>query len=234
MSSRRNRTGNRVEKKRKKQPRLTPVAKKPQVLSWDDLAGIAKHAAKLLGYTYAHYEYFKQNRKEFIEKNTIAREGMDGLAKMIKDHAEQLQKLAYTHTQRDENGEFIVIDGKAKLKTGKFKTPDEGFEASQIVLEYQNEMEGIEPLFDTVLPEVASTLGLPKDVIDQLLDVSETNKKVMSNVTGKLDKSYTEYNKTFSNFKQEQTELLAELDERIKKNEEDENGGERPTEQPAE
>ena len=56
----------------------------------------------------------------------------------------------------------------------------------------------------------------------------------MSNVTGKLDKSYTEYNKTFSNFKQEQAELLAELDERIKKNEEDENGGERPTEQPAE
>ena len=134
-------------------------------------------------------------------------------AKLLADHAEQRKKLALTHTELDEKGKPIVIDGKAKLKRGKFKTDDEGVIASQIVLEYQNEMEGIEPLFDTVLPEVASKLGVPKELLEQLDTIRETNANVMHNVTGKIQTQYERYTDTVQKFQEEQAKLLKEIEE---------------------
>lgn len=211
MSTRKNRHGVVTEKKRNK--KHVPMVKKTKVLSWDDLTKIAQESAKLLGYTYAHYEYFRTNRAKIIEENLDAKESMTGLAKMLADHAEQLKKLALTHTELDEEGKPIVIDGKAKLKRGKFKTDDEGVIASQIVLEYQNEMEGIEPLFDTVLPEVASKLGVPKELLEQLDTIRETNANVMHNVTGKIKTQYERYTDTVEKFKEEQAKLLKEIEE---------------------
>lgn len=219
MSTRKNRHGVVTEKKRNK--KHVPMVKKTKVLSWDDLTKIAQESAKLLGYTYAHYEYFRTNRAKIIEENLDAKESMTGLAKMLADHAEQLKKLALTHTELDEEGKPIVIDGKAKLKRGKFKTDDEGVIASQIVLEYQNEMEGIEPLFDTVLPEVASKLGVPKELLEQLDTIRETNANVMHNVTGKIQTQYERYTDTVQKFQEEQAKLLKEI-------EEVQNGGEQP------
>ena len=219
MSTRKNRHGVVTEKKRNK--KHVPMVKKTKVLSWDDLTKIAQESAKLLGYTYAHYEYFRTNRAKIIEENLEAKESMTGLAKMLADHAEQLKKLALTHTELDEKGKPIVIDGKAKLKRGKFKTDDEGVIASQIVLEYQNEMEGIEPLFDTVLPEVASKLGVPKELLEQLDTIRETNANVMHNVTGKIQTQYERYTDTVQKFQEEQAKLLKEI-------EEVQNGGEQP------
>lgn len=219
MSTRKNRHGVVTEKKRNK--KHVPMVKKTKVLSWDDLTKIAQESAKLLGYTYAHYEYFRTNRAKIIEENLDAKESMTGLAKMLADHAEQLKKLALTHTELDEEGNPIVIDGKAKLKRGKFKTDDEGVIASQIVLEYQNEMEGIEPLFDTVLPEVASKLGVPKELLEQLDTIRETNANVMHNVTGKIQTQYERYTDTVQKFQEEQAKLLKEI-------EEVQNGGEQP------
>ena len=198
MSTRKNRHGVVTEKKRNK--KHVPMVKKTKVLSWDDLTKIAQESAKLLGYTYAHYEYFRTNRAKIIEEN-------------LADHAEQLKKLALTHTELDEEGKPIVIDGKAKLKRGKFKTDDEGVIASQIVLEYQNEMEGIEPLFDTVLPEVASKLGVPKELLEQLDTIRETNANVMHNVTGKIQTQYERYTDTVQKFQEEQAKLLKEIEE---------------------
>lgn len=197
------------------------MVKKTKVLSWDDLTKIAQESAKLLGYTYAHYEYFRTNRAKIIEENLEAKESMTGLAKMLADHAEQLKKLALTHTEKDDEGNPIIVDGKAKLKRGKFKTDDEGVIASQIVLEYQNEMEGIEPLFDTVLPEVASKLGVPKELLEQLDTIRETNANVMHNVTGKIQTQYERYTDTVQKFQEEQAKLLKEI-------EEVQNGGEQP------
>ena len=211
MSTRKNRHGVVTEKKRNK--KHVPMVKKTKVLSWDDLTKIAQESAKLLGYTYAHYEYFRTNRAKIIEENLEAKESMTGLAKMLADHAEQLKKLALTHTELDEKGKPIVIDGKAKLKRGKFKTDDEGVIASQIVLEYQNEMEGIEPLFDTVLPEVASKLGVPKELLEQLDTIREINANVMHNVTGKIQTQYERYTDTVEKFKEEQAKLLKEIEE---------------------
>lgn len=211
MSTRKNRHGVVTEKKRNK--KHVPMVKKTKVLSWDDLTKIAQESAKLLGYTYAHYEYFRTNRAKIIEDNLEAKESMTGLAKMLADHAEQLKKLALTHTELDEEGNPIVIDGKAKLKRGKFKTDDEGVIASQIVLEYQNEMEGIEPLFDTVLPEVASKLGVPKELLEQLDTIRETNANVMHNVTGKIQSQYDRYTDTVQKFQEEQAKLLKEIEE---------------------
>lgn len=211
MSTRKNRHGVVTEKKRNK--KHVPMVKKTKVLSWDDLTKIAQESAKLLGYTYAHYEYFRTNRAKIIEENLEAKESMTGLAKMLADHAEQLKKLALTHTELDEKGKPIVIDGKAKLKRGKFKTDDEGVIASQIVLEYQNEMEGIEPLFDTVLPEVASKLGVPKELLEQLDTIRETNANVMHNVTGKIQTQYERYTDTVQKFQEEQAKLLKEIEE---------------------
>lgn len=211
MSTRKNRHGVVTEKKRNK--KHVPMVKKTKVLSWDDLTKIAQESAKLLGYTYAHYEYFRTNRAKIIEENLEAKESITGLAKMLADHAEQLKKLALTHTELDEKGKPIVIDGKAKLKRGKFKTDDEGVIASQIVLEYQNEMEGIEPLFDTVLPEVASKLGVPKELLEQLDTIRETNANVMHNVTGKIQTQYERYTDTVQKFQEEQAKLLKEIEE---------------------
>lgn len=211
MSTRKNRHGVVTEKKRNK--KHVPMVKKTKVLSWDDLTKIAQESAKLLGYTYAHYEYFRTNRAKIIEENLEAKESMTGLAKMLADHAEQLKKLALTHTELDEKGKPIVIDGKAKLKRGEFKTDDEGVIASQIVLEYQNEMEGIEPLFDTVLPEVASKLGVPKELLEQLDTIRETNANVMHNVTGKIQTQYERYTDTVQKFQEEQAKLLKEIEE---------------------
>lgn len=211
MSTRKNRHGVVTEKKRNK--KHVPMVKKTKVLSWDDLTKIAQESAKLLGYTYAHYEYFRTNRAKIIEDNLEAKESMTGLAKMLADHAEQLKKLALTHTELDEEGNPIIIDGKAKLKRGKFKTDDEGIIASQIVLEYQNEMEGIEPLFDTVLPEVASKLGVPKELLDQLDTIRETNANVMHNVTGKIQTQYERYTDTVQKFQEEQAKLIKDIEE---------------------
>lgn len=211
MSTRKNRHGVVTEKKRNK--KHVPMVKKTKVLSWDDLTKIAQESAKLLGYTYAHYEYFRTNRAKIIEDNLEAKESMTGLAKMLADHAEQLKKLALTHTELDDEGNPIIVDGKAKLKRGKFKTDDEGVIASQIVLEYQNEMEGIEPLFDTVLPEVASKLGVPKELLEQLDTIRETNANVMHNVTGKIQTQYDRYTDTVQKFQEEQAKLLKEIEE---------------------
>ena len=211
MSTRKNRHGVVTEKKRNK--KHVPMVKKTNVLSWDDLTKIAQEAAKLLGYTFAHYEYFRTNRAKIIEDNLEAKESMTGLAKMLADHAEQLKKLALTHTELDDEGKPIIVDGKAKLKRGKFKTDDEGVIASQIVLEYQNEMEGIEPLFDTVLPEVASKLGVPKELLDQLDAIRETNANVMHNVTGKIQTQYDRYKETVQQFQEEQAKLVKEIEE---------------------
>ena len=123
MSTRKNRHGVVTEKKRNK--KHVPMVKKTKGLSWDDLTKIAQESAKLLGYTYAHYEYFRTNRAKIIEDNLEAKESMTGLAKMLADHAEQLKKLALTHTELDDEGNPIIVDGKAKLKRGKFKTDDE-------------------------------------------------------------------------------------------------------------
>lgn len=211
MSTRKNRHGVVTEKKRNK--KHVPMVKKTKVLSWDDLTKIAQESAKLLGYTYAHYEYFRTNRAKIIEDNLEAKESMTGLAKMLADHAEQLKKLALTHTELDDEGNPIIVDGKAKLKRGKFKTDDEGVIASQIVLEYQNEMEGIEPLFDTVLPEVASKLGVPKELLDQLDTIRQTNTNVMHNVTGKIQSQYERYTDTVQKFQEEQAKLIKEIEE---------------------
>nr|DAW78788.1 MAG TPA: hypothetical protein [Caudoviricetes sp.] len=211
MSTRKNRHGVVTEKKRNK--KHVPMVKKTKVLSWDDLTKIAQESAKLLGYTFAHYEYFRTNRAKIIEDNLDAKESMTGLAKMLADHAEQLKKLALTHTELDDKGNPIIVDGKAKLKRGKFKTDDEGVIASQIVLEYQNEMEGIEPLFDTVLPEVASKLGVPKELLDQLDTIRETNASVMHNVTGKIQTQYDRYKETVQQFQEEQAKLIKEIEE---------------------
>lgn len=219
MSTRKNRHGVVTEKKRNK--KHVPMVKKTKVLSWDDLTKIAQESAKLLGYTFAHYEYFRTNRAKIIEENLEAKESMTGLAKMLADHAEQLKKLALTHTELDDEGNPIIIDGKAKLKRGKFKTDDEGVIASQIVLEYQNEMEGIEPLFDTVLPEVASKLGVPKELLDQLDTIRETNANVMHNVTGKIQTQYDRYKETVEKFQEEQAKLVKEIEEA-------QNGGNEP------
>lgn len=207
----RNKSGVQPPKKRNKKP-VQPTVKKVKASKWDDLITMSKNAGKIIQFVFMHYQWFLTHRADIIANSLPAKESVIGLGKMINDHLTQLQRLAELHTLRDENGNLLIAeDGRAKFKRGPFKTDKDRQDAVNIVIEYMNEIEGIEPLLEVVLPETASKLGVPQEMIDAIHSVADQNAKTSQRATLKMADSVSSYNDALAAYHQEVAELNASI-----------------------
>lgn len=142
--------------KANRKKRLTKKEKKLHVvLTWDKLNELNKDAGKVLQSLFELGLQLQKDNPDALQDREAA-EVYKGYFSMLEEHIQQVIKLSEFHSVKDKNGSIILKeDGSIQFKTGECDAERDMVIVNELIIQYLNEMEGINNIINTVLPELA-------------------------------------------------------------------------------
>ena len=181
---------NKVSSKRAKHKTKKSYDANKNVITWN----VLKELSQSLVTTLSQYEQLVSTMAATYPdrlNDLRTKESYIGFYKLVKEHLEQVNKLAALHTLLDKDGNPRKDDKGVYLYIkGICRTPDEMTKVSTLAMEYMSEFTQITQLGSKVIPELAVQFQVSEDMLkvvkDIQNDVTELEGKALNEMTASM------------------------------------------------